>query len=88
MQFVVYIMYSASRDRYYTGQTSDLSKRISQHNAGYDRYTRSGIPWELKYTEEYQTRREAMRREREIKAKKSRSYLEGLIRKFRGERPE
>ncbi len=74
MLYFVYIIYSASRDRYYTGHTDNLVRRIDQHNCGYSSSTKSGIPWQLMYTEEFQTRNEAMKREYEIKSKKSRKY--------------
>jgi len=39
----------------------------------------SGIPWKLIFNEEYSTKSEALKREREIKRKKSRKYIEKLI---------
>ena len=56
-----------------------MSVRIMQHNTGRNASTRSGIPWDIKYTEEYTTRSEAQFREMEIKKKKSRKYIEWLI---------
>jgi len=75
----MYIIYSSISDRYYTGHTADLIKRIEQHNSGYSLSTKTGIPWELVYKEEFNSRRNAMKRENEIKRKKSRKYLEWLI---------
>ncbi len=37
--------------------------------------------WILKYIEEFETKKEAMNREQEIKKKKSRKYIEFLIEK-------
>lgn len=37
--------------------------------------------WKLVYSEKYSTRKEATRRERDIKSKKSRQYLENLIKR-------
>ncbi|WP_075164042.1 GIY-YIG nuclease family protein [Microscilla marina] len=79
MNFYVYILYSPSLDRYYVGFTQNLSSRLARHNSGGSRATKPGIPWELKYSEVYETRSEAMVRERAIKAKKSRKYLDHLI---------
>ncbi|GAB5524077.1 MAG: hypothetical protein Roseis2KO_19490 [Roseivirga sp.] len=78
-QFYVYIIYSEGRDRYYVGSCDQLDRRISDHNAGRSKYTKSGKPWTLKYHEVYATRQEARQREREIKKKKSRKYIEFLI---------
>ena len=52
----------------YTGWTNDLKKRIRAHNDGKGaKYTKSRRPVVLAYYEEFQTKEEAMRREREIK---------------------
>ena len=79
MQFQVYIIYSITLDRYYVGHTDNLERRLGEHNTGQTRYTQTGKPWVLKYTENYDARPEAARREAEIKRKKSRKYIEGLI---------
>jgi putative endonuclease len=74
--YYVYILYSPGKDRYYIGQTQDVEIRLQQHcinrNLGID-------DWVLRYTEKYITRSEAVKREKEIKNKKRRAYLEMLI---------
>jgi putative endonuclease len=84
MNYYVYILYSPSRDRYYTGYTSDIQSRLEKHNAGATPSTRPGIPWEMVYTETFRIKHDAIVREREIKEKKSRSYIENLIRTHQG----
>ena len=74
--FKVYILYSAKKDKYYVGQTEDLERRLVEHNL---RKNLGASDWELKYYESFETRSDAMKREFEIKSKKRRSYLEGLI---------
>ncbi|MDQ6985130.1 MAG: GIY-YIG nuclease family protein [Candidatus Dojkabacteria bacterium] len=77
--YFVYILYSKEIDRDYVGQTYDVGLRLERHALKTTRYTKQANDWELKYTEEYKTRSEAMKREKEIKKKKSRSYIEFLI---------
>ena len=77
MMYHVYILYSTSRDRYYVGHSEDVQRRIAEHNI---RKNLGANDWELKYTEQFATRAEAMKRETEIKNKKKRSYIEQLIR--------
>ena len=77
--FYLYILYSSSRDKYYVGYSSDIEARIIEHNAGATNYTRSGKPWILVYQEEFDQKSDAIRREREIKLKKSRKYIEYMI---------
>jgi putative endonuclease len=79
MMCFVYILYSSRADRYYIGQTDDLDVRLQRHNRGLVRSTKAYLPWDLKYTEVYATRSEAVRREGEIKAKKGRRYIEELL---------
>lgn len=52
----------------YTGWTTDIERRISEHNEGRGaKYTRARTPVVLKYFEKFNTNREAMKREYEIK---------------------
>ncbi len=52
----------------YTGWTNNLEKRMKAHNAGTGaKYTKTRLPVELVYWEEYETKEEAMSREYAIK---------------------
>ena len=77
--YTVYILYSTTKNRYYVGYTSDLSVRLQKHNQGGTASIRSGIPWKLVYKEDYQSKRDAIIRERAIKRQKSRQYIESLL---------
>jgi putative endonuclease len=85
MPYFIYILQSESSGRYYIGHTEDLQKRIAQHNDPH--YTLTTFtkthkgPWVLVYSETFATRADAMKREREIKAKKSRCFIEELTKK-------
>ena len=49
---------------YYTGWTNNLEKRLKDHNEGRGaKYTKARLPVSLIYYEEFQTKKEAMRRE-------------------------
>jgi putative endonuclease len=78
-QFYVYIIYSPLLDKYYIGYTSDLEKRLTEHNAGISLFTSKADDWELKYSEIFSNRESAIQREKAIKGKKSRKYIEWLI---------
>jgi putative endonuclease len=78
-KYNVYILQSIISDKYYIGQTSNLERRLFYHNSGYSKSTKSGIPWELVYKEEYQSRAEAMKREKQLKSYKNKSYIENII---------
>ena len=52
----VYILYSTKLNRHYTGSAEDVQVRLMRHNAGYVTAARNGLPWELKFTESFNTR--------------------------------
>ena len=79
MAFYTYIIQSEKTGKYYIGSSEDVQKRLQQHNWSRTPSTKSGIPWKLVYTEKYNTRTEAVSREYAIKKKKSRKYIEFLI---------
>jgi len=79
--FYTYILYSDLKDQYYVGYTQNLELRLERHNSGWSRSTKAGIPWEIVYFEEFETKSEAINRESEIKKMKSRKYIVDLINK-------
>ncbi|MBI3405342.1 MAG: GIY-YIG nuclease family protein [Acidobacteria bacterium] len=79
MAYFVYILQSESSGRYYVGQTKDLEERFKYHNSNYSKALRNRGPWKLVYFEEFETRAEAVRRERYIKRQKDRAYIEHLL---------
>jgi predicted GIY-YIG superfamily endonuclease len=66
--FYTYILYSKSIDRYYIGHTSNIEDRVSRHNEGSTRFTSQTNDWQMIYSEEYETKGEAMKRENQISA--------------------
>ncbi len=81
MAFTVYILQSQRNGRYYTGQSENFDERLEKHNRGEVQSTKTDRPWVLKYQEVFETRSEAIKREREIKSRKKRAYIESLIAK-------
>ena len=77
--FTVYILFSSSIDKYYVGYTNDLERRLTEHNRKKGKYTDGGIPWRLVHQEEYESKIEAMNREKLIKSQKSRQYILSII---------
>ena len=77
----VYIIYFQKLDRYYIGYSDDPDKRLIQHNEGINRSTKFGSPnWIIVYKEPFPGSIEAMKREKAIKARKSKWYIRSLIR--------
>ena len=79
MKAWLYIL-KCSDGSYYTGSTNNLPLCISQHQAGEGCvYTRSRLPVELVYAQEFQSEHEAFLRERQVKGW-SRAKKEAVIR--------
>ena len=84
MDYYVYIILCED-ESYYTGYAQDVWSRFNQHLRGTGaRYTRMHKPLKLVYVESYNSRREAMRRERQIKRLNHTRKLE-LVRSFNKE---
>jgi putative endonuclease len=75
----VYIIKSKHDNSYYVGEAPNAAKRLEFHNRGLQRYTKVRLPWEIVYKEQFACRHDALIREREIKNKKSRKYIEWLV---------
>jgi len=65
--------------RLYKGFTSDLEKRLLQHNAGITTSTKGYRPWNIVYSEKFKTRIEAREREKFLKTGQGRDYLKKII---------
>ncbi len=75
MGWTVYVL-RCRTGQLYTGCTTDLERRVREHNSGTgSRFTRSRRPVTLVYREELASRSEALRRELAIKAMKRREKL-------------
>jgi putative endonuclease len=71
----VYVLVCSDRTLY-TGYTTDLERRLRQHNAGEGaKYTRSRTPVKLAYKERFRRKRDAFRREIQIKKMRRSSKL-------------
>ena len=67
MPYYVYIL-RCKDGTYYTGHAKDPEKRFELHKKGQGaRYTRMHAPEKLMYIEQFESRGEAMKRERKIK---------------------
>ncbi len=76
--YIVYILFSKTSLKFYTGQTNDIEDRLKRHNSGLNLATKSGKPWELIYTNEFPIRSEAILLEQKIKKRGAKRYLQDV----------
>ncbi|WP_186757009.1 GIY-YIG nuclease family protein [Echinicola salinicaeni] len=62
--YTVYAIKSLDDGRIYVGLTSDLIRRLKEHNGGKTKSTKGYMPWKLIYKEEVETRLIAREREK------------------------
>lgn len=77
--YYIYILFSEKLNKYYVGYTANIQDRLYKHNNKHLGFSNAAKDWILKYSEKYQTKSDAMKREKEIKKWKSRIKIEKLI---------
>jgi len=78
--YTVYILYSEEASRYYIGYTSlSLNDRLNKHLSNHSGYTGKFKDWNLVYTESFNLKSEALRREKVLKNWKSKRRIQQLI---------
>jgi len=80
----VYVLRSATDGRLYTGISSNVERRLTEHNRGSVPATRPRRPLVLLYTEEFPSRAEAMARERYFKTPEGGALKQQLVRDYIG----
>lgn len=80
--FYVYILQSLKDKKFYTGYTSDLKKRIKNHNEGKVLSTRNRIPFEIVYFEGCKNQEDALHREKYLKTTYGKRYIKNRLRNF------
>ena len=76
--FFVYVIKSLKDARLYVGMTSDVERRLSEHNKGMTTSTRFYRPWELCRVETFPDRLSAREREKYLKSGHGKTYLRRL----------
>jgi len=61
------------------GSTSDLDRRINEHNRGKNKYTKKFLPWILVFSQEFESLQLARRVEYWIKKQKDIKLIQKII---------
>lgn len=77
--YYVYILRSDKDGKLYTGSTDNLERRLTEHNSGASKATRTRRPFVLIHKEQYDSRAEAYSREMYFKTGKGREELKRIL---------
>ena len=82
MIYYLYILKSLKDSKLYVGTTKNVEERLKQHNEGITPSTRYRKPFILLYTESYNTKQEALKRERYLKSLKGSKEKEHILERY------
>jgi putative endonuclease len=78
MSYTVYVLFSVSHQKHYTGFTSNLAQRLLSHNELGKDWTAKYRPWKLIFTKEFESKREALDYEKWLKSGVGRDFIKVL----------
>ena len=77
-----YILFSKKLKKFYIGSTSDLRRRIIEHNKGLSPFTASGMLWKMVHYQAFLEKEDALREEIFLKTGKGRERRKYLLKSF------
>ena len=82
MFYYVYLLQSLKNKSFYIGYTSDLKKRLKEHNSGESQATKTFRPYKLIFYEAFLNRVDAKNREEYLKGGYGRKTIKVLLKKY------
>lgn len=83
--YYVYVLQSVVDGKFYTGYTSDLKRRLEEHNSGISTSTKWRRPLKLIYFEGSLNIKDAMKREKYLKTTYGKRYIKSRLINFLSE---
>ena len=80
--FYTYVIENSKKNRWYTGSTNNMRKRLKQQNTKQNTWTKTGAPWEVIYYEACKNENDARSREKYLKSGMGKRYLKNRLRHF------
>ena len=78
MPFYAYILWSEITKKHYVGHSNNTITRLKRHNKGLVKSTKSGLPWVILHKEVFETRAQAVLKEKQIKKRGASRYLNDI----------
>lgn len=73
--YVVYVLKSMSFEKAYVGMTTDINRRLKEHDSKKHSYTKRFVPWKIIHIENFTSGTEARKREKYFKSASGRNFL-------------
>jgi putative endonuclease len=80
--FYTYVLQSKIDGKYYTGFTSDIDKRLVEHNSGKVFSTKHRIPFQIIYFEFCLNKEDAIHREKYLKSTYGKRYIRNRLKNY------
>src|SRR5688572_29414331 len=77
--FFVYCLSSLWRSYLYVGLTDNLERRINEHQSGKNHTTKPYRPFEIIFSETFNTRKEARQKEKYLKSGVGKEFLKTIM---------
>ena len=76
--YYVYTIKSTVRNYIYVGMTNNVSRRVSEHQKGYEKTTKPYRPFKLLHYEMFENRPVARNREKYLKSAAGKRFLQSI----------
>jgi len=80
--FYIYVIESNKNGELYNGYTTDLTRRLKEHNKGSNISTKRYMPWKLIYYEACTNEKDAKRREKYLKTTQGRRLVKRRLKEY------
>ena len=77
--FYAYVIQSKKDGSFYKVHCQNMEERLKQHNNSLTVSIKNKVPFEIKYFEKFDTRLEAIKREKNFKSAAGRKFLKSII---------
>ncbi len=77
--FYVYVIKSKFRNYIYIGLSNNLDRRLKEHQEGLNKTTKPYRPFDLIYTENFESRVEARKREKYLKSGIGKEWIKAKL---------
>ena len=75
MKYFVYVLLSLTFRKTYVGSTTNLNRRIAEHNSGKNYFTKRYVPWNIVFKEEFDNLTMARSKEKYLKSASGRRLV-------------